>query len=165
MDEIRPINANLLIKEVDESFCQNPHIGVIERRMHDCEHKHFLSMIFHQPTIDLEALQIVQNLRDENLKSERKADDLMLKIFMLESELKRVVNERNGLAAIVYKQCWKDCFLYENGVIKENCGLGYFNKHTRKCMLQEWSGCKNESEHVRLKEPEDYFIAKSKESK
>lgn len=144
MSEQRLIDANLLLKEAEESLCENPHTGVMAQAMHTNEHRHFMCMIIRQPTIDPETLPIVQQLMDE---------------------IKRAVIERNTLAAIVYKKCNKDCFSYNNGVIKANSGCGYFNNLTRKCMLQEWTGCKNSSENVRLKEQEDYFVAKAKEGK
>lgn len=65
MDESRLIDANAVEKEVEESLCANPHTGIMAQAMHTHEHKHFLCMISHQPTIDPETLPIVRELREE----------------------------------------------------------------------------------------------------
>lgn len=65
MSEQRLIDANLLLKEAEESLCENPHTGVTAQAMHTHEHRHFMCMILHQPTIDPETLPIAQQLRAE----------------------------------------------------------------------------------------------------
>lgn len=65
MAEQRLIDANLLLKEAEESLCENPHTGVMAQAMHTHEHRHFMCMILHQTTIDPETLTIVQQLQEE----------------------------------------------------------------------------------------------------
>lgn len=75
MSEQRLIDANLLLKEAEESLCENPHTSVMAHAMHTHEHRHFMCMILHQPTIDPESLHIVRQLRAEleRVKAERDA--------------------------------------------------------------------------------------------
>ena len=77
---MRLIDANLLLKEAYESLCENPHTGVMAQAMHTHEHKHFMCMIIHQPTIDPESLPIVQQLREALSKAvaEKEAAEALL---------------------------------------------------------------------------------------
>lgn len=74
------IDATVLEKEAEESLCANPHTGIMAQAMHTHEHKHFLCMIAHQPTIDPETLPIVRQLREElaRVTAERDAAQRLL---------------------------------------------------------------------------------------
>lgn len=74
------------------------------------------------PAIDPETLPIVRELRDENLKTECRADALMAKILVLEENLKQVTAERDAAVRDLYIA--KDC---------NTCALRF----TDDCLLEE----------------------------
>lgn len=73
-------------------------------------------------TISHEHLPIVRELRDENLKTECRADALMAKILVLEENLKQVTAERDAAVRDLYIA--KDC---------NTCALRF----TDDCLLEE----------------------------
>lgn len=114
MTEQRLIDANLLLKEAEESLCENPHTGVMAQAMHAHEHRHFMCMILHQTTIDPESLPIVQELR---------------------AELARVTAERDKIAQYELDACDEYCFGDSSTGIHE---CEWLDSNDR-CKLKEWA--------------------------
>lgn len=101
MAEQRLIDANLLLKEAEESLCENPHTGVMAKAMHTHEHRHFMCMILHQTIIDPETLPIVQQLR---------------------AELARVTAERDAAVADMQALMWYSgdgCEICEHKIVEQ----------------------------------------------
>lgn len=99
MNEMRLIDANNL--GIGEA---NP--DLFERRDYAFGWNSALQAITNaSPTIDPETLPIVRELRDENIKSECRADALMAKILVLEEQLKQVTAERDKAISQLHGYC------------------------------------------------------------
>lgn len=126
MAEQRLIDANALNKEAEESLCENPHTGIMAKAMHTHEHKHFLCMIAHQPTIDPETSPIVRELREKLEQTEqelrnvkycydiakngerqlrRQVNEVTAEWAECVKKLKRVTEERDAAMSFIPKTC------------------------------------------------------------
>lgn len=47
------INANMLIRDIEQSRANNNHNNAIASQTHNAEHRHFIKMVLDQPTADV----------------------------------------------------------------------------------------------------------------
>lgn len=49
---MRPIDADILLKRIEQSKLYNPHTDIAFKRAHEAEHCHFLYMVIDMPTVE-----------------------------------------------------------------------------------------------------------------